>query len=924
MLTAVLFLVAVQQSDSQLPRRDVPDPGVIATDQRVTPAGVQTVFSGRVTGVRFGSAPGELWVAVPRSAFHLTWTDNRTLARGAFDGESGVQGIVVDPVRRRAIVTSVGKLGPRPNDRVSRDTHAPPSSGAVAQVGAYADDARGALPSTLWSGALGRFMVGAPAVAIRPNASGRRFLVVPLPADDRLAVLDADEGTLVKAIPLGVAPIAAVLSTDGSTAYVSNFGGTRPTPNERSATQCCRARSERIRVDRRGIAAAGTVTQVDVMRGRVSKVITVERHPTALAWDESHGRLYVADGNDDAVSVIDTRSDVVIGTIAIAPFRERGIGLTPTAVAISPDGRTLYVALGGVNAVAVYDVTPPADGTSRFGGATLAGLIPTGWYPSSIDVSSDGRFIAVGSLFGVGSGEGATEGSPGKKGRYVFAERGAVSVVERPNDAQLAQYSWAVAQNAHVTLAAAPAAGQAAPRPDAVPRAVPERPGEPSLVRHVVYIVKENRTYDQVLGDLGRGDGDSSLVVFGRDVTPNTHALSEQFVTLDRTFASGGNSADGHQWLTQANETEYARWPLYLGRSYPSEGVDPLVYSSGGFLWEAARARGKSVADFGEYAPSASDSVASTRQGLFAEWRANRSKGSRYFRELLRARYDTRSEIPSLDEVLVREYPGWTQEVPDVVKAEVILDHLREWTERGSMPNLVMVILPNDHTVGTTPGWCTPRACVADNDYALGRIVDGLTHSPFWKEMAILVIEDDAQNGVDHVDGHRTVALAISPFIRRGAVDHTFYNQPSIVKTVELMLGLPPLSLFDLVATDLRAAFIAPGEAADDTPYTALEPKQSLYETNERVGMIRGPHAVERRRAALASLRMRFDGPDEAPSEALNRIIWHATRGWSTPYPAVRQSRFFPMSRDIADDDREERPPSRSRKAVPVPFRPKP
>src|SRR2546430_2809343 len=251
-----------------------------------------------------------------------------------------------------------------------------------------------------------------------------------------------------------------------------------------------------------------------------------------------------------------------------------------------------------------------------------------------------------------------------------------------------------------------------------------------------------------------------------------------------------------------------------------------------------------------------------------AQYLAQPTPRSAFFRELLRARYHTRSEIPSLDSVLVREYPGWTQEVPDVVKAEVVIDHLREWESARRMPNLVMVILPSDHTVGTTPGWCTPRACVADNDYALGRIVEGLTHSPFWKEMAILVIEDDAQNGVDHVDGHRTVALAISPFIRRGAVDHTFYNQPSMVKTVELMLGLPPLSLFDLVATDLRAAFLAPGEAADYTPYTALEPKQSLYETNERVGMIRGAHAVARRRAALASSRMQFGGPDEAPSEA--------------------------------------------------------
>jgi hypothetical protein len=223
------------------------------------------------------------------------------------------------------------------------------------------------------------------------------------------------------------------------------------------------------------------------------------------------------------------------------------------------------------------------------------------------------------------------------------------------------------------------------------------------------------------------------------------------------------------------------------------------------------------------------------------------------------------------------------------------------------MPDLVMVILPSDHTVGTSPGWCVPRACVADNDLALGKIVEGLTHSSFWNDMAIFVIEDDAQNGVDHVDGHRTTAFAISPYVRRGAIDHTFYNQPSMVKTIELMLGLPALSLFDLVATDMRASFIKPGEQPNNAPFTAVSARQRLDEVNVRVSDIHGADAAARRRAALASMRMRFDGPDEAPSDALNRILWHDVRGWRMSYPAVKQSLFFPMSRDIADDDREEK-----------------
>jgi hypothetical protein len=221
------------------------------------------------------------------------------------------------------------------------------------------------------------------------------------------------------------------------------------------------------------------------------------------------------------------------------------------------------------------------------------------------------------------------------------------------------------------------------------------------------------------------------------------------------------------------------------------------------------------------------------------------------------------------------------------------------------MPNLVLIILPSDHTEGTNPGWCTPKACVADNDLALGQIVEGLSHSSFWKSMAIVAVEDDAQNGVDHIDGHRTVALVASPYARRGVIDPTFYAQPGMVKTIELMLGLPALSLFDLVATDMRASFIGPDEAPNFEPYTALVPRQSLYEVNQRVGSITGPHAAARREAALASARMNFSDPDAAPSERLNRILWHDARGWGVPYPEVRRSLFFPMSIDIADEDRE-------------------
>ena len=881
-------LLAATLQLPQVPAGHVDDPGVIATGQRVTPAGVQSVFDGKIGGVRFGANPGEIWVAVPGSVYRLAWTDNRTIARAAVDGRPGIFAIAIDPVTRGVVVSSVGRLP----GATAAGSRRPP---AVAQLTAFHDDATGdSIAPAASSGAIGDYMIGAPAIAAGAGPGGKRLAVVPLPANDALVVLDAETGAPLHTIPLGVEPIAAVISRDSRVAYVSILGGPKPNSRQRAARQCCDPRAEAVRVDGRGLAESGSVSVVDLTKGQVSRDILVGRHPTALAWDEPGGRLYVADGNSDSVSVIDTETNTVSEHIAIAPFRDRNTGLAPTALALSPDHRTLYVTLGGVNAVAVYDIGVP--------GATpvLEGLIPTSWYPSSIDVSADGRDIAVGSLFGVGSGTGTLAG---QRGRYVFAIRGAVDVIAVPTRSQLGAYTMAVSENDKLALMSAPTL---AATPTPVPKAVPDRPGDPSLIGHVVFIVRENRTYDQVLGDLDRGARDSSLVMYGRDVTPNAHALSRDFVTLDHFFASGGNSADGHQWLTQANETEYPMWPLYYGRSYPSEGDDPLAYSSGGFLWESAAAKGKSVSVFGEYAPAPKFSYDTARARMWNQVR-DKPNDFAFQRSILEKRFDTHSDIPSLDAVLVREYPGWTEEVPDVIKAGDILAHLADWEKSQAMPNLVMIVLPNDHTQGTSPGWCAPKACVADNDFALGKIVEGLSHSSFWKDMAILVVEDDAQNGVDHIDGHRTVALAVSPYTRRGGVDSTVYTQPSMVKTIELMLGLPSMSIFDLVATDMRASFIEPSERPNFAPYTALEPSQSLLELNPRVRSIQGRHSAERKSAAQASARMSFDGPDQAPAERLNRILWHDARGWDVPYPGARHALFFPRAVNLDDDDRPAR-----------------
>jgi hypothetical protein len=461
-----------------------------------------------------------------------------------------------------------------------------------------------------------------------------------------------------------------------------------------------------------------------------------------------------------------------------------------------------------------------------------------------------------------------------------------VNVLPVPDASQLASYTTAVAENNHMRLGPAEAPERA--RPGRKPIAIPERAGEPSLIEYVVYIVKENRTYDQVLGALPEGNGDPSLVMFGEDVTPNTHKLSREFVLLDNFYATGGNSADGHNWLTQANEVDYALWPGYQGRSYPYDGSDPLAHSSGGFIWTAALRMKKSVRIFGEFAGEG-PRVKFSRQQLLDMW-----KSGEQFSDLV----SHKAPMESINPILQTNYPAYNTDIPDVVRARIFLGQLKKWEQEGKMPNLVLVQLPSDHTHGTRPGTNTPKAMVADNDLALGQIVEGLTRSPFWNKMAIFVVEDDAQNGVDHVDGHRTVALAISPYTRRGHVDSTFYSNQSMLKTIELILGLPTMSIFDLIAYDMRNSFT---DTPDPTPYSAVVPKQDLWEMNPRLSALRGPA----RQAALDSSRMDFSGPDRAPTGRLNRILWGAIRGWDTPYPGVKNSVFSPLAVDLDDDERE-------------------
>jgi YVTN family beta-propeller protein len=861
--------LGISQTPDQ-PARAVPDPGVVTTRQAITPAGMQSVFSGRVYGVAFGSSSDTLFVALSSGAiYELNWRNSQVMKVVRGSARPGMQGVVLDPLSSEPLLSASLK-----------------STSLLMRIDGKEE--------RVIADHLGKFAVGGLAVAAEKNRAGERDAGVALTFNDALAVVDLAAGKLKGTVKTGIAPFGVAMNGASTVAYVSNWGGRFPQLKDATSPTGNQPGADSVVVDKRGIASSGTVVRVDLVGMQITNEIAVGLHPTALQWDEPRARLYVANSNSDSISVVNTQTQQVAQTISLQPFARKVAGVAPNALAVSADGKTLYVACGGINAVAVINIS----------GARLEGLIPTAWYPNDLRLSSDGKYLVVANLMGVGPGGHAADIErwakqshlniqPGPTRRFVHSDRSSVQVIRLPDAAQLNAYTTAVIENNKMLGGNADRVPAPTVHAGLKPVPVPLRAGDPSLIDYVVFIIKENRTYDQVLGDLAQANSDPTLLVYGRDVTPNQHRLAEQFVVLDNFYATGGNSADGHQWLTQAAETDYCYWPGYTGRSYPFEGFDPIAPASSGFIWDAALGRRKTVEDFGEYVgvPVERRPWRSERAELMGEWK----KGADFT-----SRFHVVAPLAPLNQILAQDYPFWTLAVPDVVRAQIFLKHLQGWEKKGAMPNLVLVQLPNDHTAGTDPGMPVPQAMIADDDLALGQIVAGLSRSQFWKKMAIFVVEDDAQSGLDHVDGHRTVALAISPYTCRSSVDSTFYSQTSMLKTIELMLGLPTLSVFDLIANDMRNSFQS---TPDYTPYEAVTPKQSLEELNPPVESLKGPA----RQAALASMKMNFALPDAAPTDKLNRILWHQARGWHTPYPPTAQAVFAPYSVDLEDQEKEER-----------------
>lgn len=701
------------------------------------------------------------------------------------------------------------------------------------------------------------------------SEDGRR-LYVALNLSNGLGEFDAASGRLLRRFEVGAAPYAVLLA--GGRAYVSNWGGRRPQDGVPSGPA---GRGTSVRVDpRTGAASEGSISVVDLGTGQVQEILA-GRHASALALAPGGRFLVCANAADDTLSVLDTRSRKVVETIWVRPSPADPFGASPNALAFDPSGRTLYVANGTMNAVAVVRFDPRGSAAPRR--SRLLGMAPVGWFPAALVHDARRQRLWVANLKALPAGP---EPATAKHGRGYNSHQygGSLTLLPVPSAKGLPALTARVEaglRRERIRATLLP------PRPGQPPRPVPERIGEPSLFKHVVYVIKENRTYDQVLGDLKEGRGDPSLCVFGEEVTPNQHKLAREFVLLDNTYCSGILSADGHNWSTAAIATDYleksfASWP----RSYPDgmsdSEVDALAWSPAGFLWDLALKHGRTVRDYGEFAKPKvrwADPDRSGKPDWMACWRTFNGLADE-------VRIGSEPALESLRPHLVARTVGWAPEVPDVWKARIFLEDLAEFEKQGRFPDLVLICLPNDHTSGTKAGCPTPAATVADNDLAFGRIVEGLSRSRFWKDMVVFAIEDDPQNGWDHVSGYRTTAYLASPYARRGAVVSELYTTTGVLATIERILGLPPMNQFDASAPTMEACFTA---TPDFTPFTAEPNRVPLDQMNPDPRRVKDPLLKQH---AVQSGRMDFSKVDGCPEGLLNRILWHARKGSAALYPA--------------------------------------
>jgi DNA-binding beta-propeller fold protein YncE len=610
--------------------------------------------------------------------------------------------------------------------------------------------------------------------------------------------------------------------------------------------------------------AAVAVIELDT--NKVIGTWPTERHPTEMILTPDGKRLLVACANSTRVSILNAATGEGLETVSCALHPNAPPGNTPNSLSLTPDGKMLFVANANVNNVAIFALSNKHHEPSK-----PLGFIPTGWYPTSV------RYNAIDEHLYIANGRGTTpKANPqgpnplldrNKTIRQYIADlyRGTVSIVPLPTPQQIASFS-------KQAYACSPLrADQSVSVPAPLDNPIPAKVGDASPITHCIYIIKENRTYDQVLGDAKGGNGDPNLCIFPEAVTPNHHRLAREFVLLDNFYVDGEVSANGHEWSMGAYATDFVEkyWPLsYRGSptrklaAYPAEGVmDSIARPAGGYLWDRCAEAGVSYRSYGEWIENG---------------RTPQDPG--------------KARVKALEGHFDPWFRGFDLDYPDQKRADRFLEELAGFEREGNLPRLIILRLPNDHTHGARVGKPTPTAYVADNDLALGRVVEGITKSKFWKHTAIFVLEDDAQNGSDHVDAHRSVGLVISPYTKRGAVDSNLYSTSSMLRTMELILGLKPMSQFDAAARPLYASFQATPNLKH---YEHAVPAADLKETNTAGAW-----------GAKLSEQFDFTKEDAADDLLLNEVIWRSVRGPTSPMPPpVRAAFVFPHGKEKEDGD---------------------
>ena len=642
-----------------------------------------------------------------------------------------------------------------------------------------------------------------------------QLLYVVTKENNSLYIIDLTKNKVAKQVPLPAEAYTCLLSPNGKQLYISVWGGAK-------------------------------VCIFDTHSEKITDSVSVGKNPNDMCLSPDGKFLFVANALDNSVSVIKTAKIKVIETLNAALYPDAPNGSTTNSVALS--GNKLYIANADNNCLAVFDVSDPGHSRS-------IGFIPTGWYPTCVRVQHNTLLVTNGK--GLQSLPNPKGPQPIKKttsSTYKKAEkknsqyigslfRGALSIIPEPDEPQLARYATQVYENTPYTKAHEKTSEGEPGNP------IPMQVGSPSPIKHVFYIMKENRTYDQVLSDIPGGNGDTSLLLFGARITPNQHALAQQFVLLDNFYVDAEVSADGHNWSMAAYANDYVEktWPTNYGRrggNYDYAGNRNIALPRDGFLWDFAARSGISMRNYGEFTDD---------------------DGTMYQKVL--------------EKSTCKAYTGWKLSYKDIDREQVWEHDFDSLSALHAVPQLNIIYLPNDHTSGLSKGAPTPNAQLADNDLAVGRLIDHLSHSPEWQDCAVFILEDDAQNGPDHIDAHRSTAYLAGPYVRRGFIDHTMYSTTGMLRTIELILGLPPMSQYDAAAIPMWRSFTP---QANTTPFTHTEALVDINEVNVAVNAL-----------SRESDSFNLAAADLVPDLQLNRILWRSIK--STPFPAPRRAAFVSL-----------------------------